>query len=154
MSGIKREAGTCAHASAGHDAASRATVEALRELFPPGRLKYVLAVLTPGELSVVADPADALIIARIKRMPPERLHRFDALQPAAPQDWRLYHTLQLRWLRDEEYLLGTRLGRRPTHRELFVDFMSHHNGVRFRAYFALKYPQRVRPAEQRPPRAP
>ena len=52
---------------------------------------------------------------------------------------------QLRWLRDEEYLLGTRLGRRPTQRELFVDFMNHRNGRRFRAYFALKYPDRMKP---------
>jgi hypothetical protein len=44
-----------------------------------------------------------------------------------------------RWS-DETYLLG----RPPTHRELFDDFMNNHNGLRFRAYFALKRPGKMR----------
>ena len=120
----------------------------VREALPPRRAEYVLRVLTVGELSVVGDPADALIIARIKRMPARRLRRFDALEPATASDRRLYDAMQLRWLRDEEYLLGTRLGRRPTHAELFADFLRNRNGLRFRAYFAMKYPRRMKRSEQ------
>ena len=126
-----------------------AVARPVREMFPPRRAAYVLRVLTSGELSLVADPADALILARIKRMPDRRLRRFDALEPATPSDRRLYDTMQIRWLREEEYLLGTRLGRRPTHAELFADFLRNHNGLRFRAYFAMKFPQRMRPSGRR-----
>lgn len=119
--------------------------ETLRRSFPPLRLAYILRTLTADELALVADPADALIIARIKRMSNERLQRFDDLVPAAEADQRLYRSLQIRWLRDGEYLLGTRLGRSPTPRELFSDFMNNHNGLRFRAYFAMKFPQRMLP---------
>ena len=115
------------------------------DLFSPMRAAYIKRVLTDGELSVVADPADALIIARIKRMSDDKLARFEQLEPISAADVRLYRLLQLCWLRTEEYLLSTQLGRAPTHRELFADFMRNHNGLRFRAYFALKYPGRVRP---------
>jgi len=101
-------------------------------------------VLSPGELGVVADPADYLIIARIKRMPDERLAKFDKLVPVDSIARKEYHQIQLQWLCTEEYLLGTRLGRKPTHNELFVDFMNNHNGMRFRAYYALKFPQKMK----------
>jgi hypothetical protein len=121
----------------------------LHEWFSPTRANYVSRVLTAEELSVVANPADAIIIARIKRMSDDRLARFERLEPATRDDVRLYGWLQLCWLRTEEYLLGTRLGRAPTHQELFADFARNQNGLRFRAYFALKYPGRVRPCRRR-----
>ena len=123
--------------------------ERLLGRFPPRQLGYIARVLTPAELRVLSDADDALIVARIKRMPGRRLARYDRLVPAGPQEQRHYHTLQLQWLRDEEYLLGTRLGRRPTQRELISDFLSHRNGPRFRAYFALKYPRKMRPTGRR-----
>ena len=137
------------------DAFALGTRAALSARFRPRRAAYVLRTLTPGELAVIADPAaDALIIARIKRMPGHRLARFERLEPATPADRRLCAALQHSWLRDEQYLLATRLGRPPTHREFFADFMRNHNGLRFRAYFALKYPQRVRPIRRAPARPP
>lgn len=112
--------------------------------FTTRRATYIANVLTPGELAVITDAADALIIARIKRMDDVQLAHFERLEPATPDDRRLYAEMQCRWLRDEEYLLSTRLGRTPTHGELFADFMRNHNGLRFRAYFALKFPGRVK----------
>ena len=117
----------------------------LRARFSPRQVAYVTAVLTPGELAVISDLADALILARIKRLPNRRLKRFDDLVPTGEAQVKAYQALQLRWLRDEEYLLSTRLGRKPTARELFTDFMTHHNGLRFRAYFAMKYPHSMKP---------
>ena len=117
----------------------------LRARFAPRQAAYIGAVLTAEELAVISDLGDALIFARIKRMSEERLKRFDDLVPADETQLKFYQSMQLRWLRDEEYLLGTRLGRRPTQRELFVDFMNHRNGRRFRAYFALKHPDRMKP---------
>jgi hypothetical protein len=126
----------------------------LRERYSPLRAAYIARVLTADELSVVCDPDDALVIARIKRMPSRRLARFERMEPASADDRRLYGSLQLRWLRTEEYLLATRLGRPPTHGELWADFMRHHNGPRFRAYFALKCPHRVRPIRRVRPETP
>jgi hypothetical protein len=120
-----------------------AILAALQARFSPRRVEYVAQVLTPAELGIIADLSDALILARLKRMPDDRLRRFDKLIPY-DGDHQLYRTLQMQWLRDEEYFLGTRLGRRPTARELFIDFMHNHHGLRFRAYFSLKYPKRVR----------
>ena len=122
----------------------------LRAWFSPRRAAYVTRVLTAEELAVVADPADALVIARIKRMPDHKLARFERSEPTTAEDRRLYHALQVRWLADEQYLLGTRLGRAPTHREFFADFMRNHNGLRFRAYFAIKHRHRVRPTPAAP----
>ena len=122
----------------------------LRARFTPRQVNYVVTVLTGDELAVISDLSDALLFARIKRMPDRRLRQFDQLIPADAAQLRFYQSLQLRWLREEEYLLSTRLGREPTARELFVDFMNHHNGQRFRAYFALKYPERMRPKHSQP----
>lgn len=117
----------------------------LRARFTPRQVRYIAAVLTGDELGVISDLCDALLFARIKRMPEVRLRHFDQLIPADDTQVRFYQSLQLRWLRDQEYLLGTRLGRGPTAREMFVDFMKNHNGQRFRAYFAMKYPDRMKP---------
>ena len=93
---------------------------------------------------MIADPADCLILARITRMSDARLRRFDLMVPADAEHHQLFRVLQMNWLREEEYLLSTRLGRWPTPKELFIDFMAHRNGLRFRAYFAMKYPRRMR----------
>ena len=139
----------CPGAAVGCEPIPQAALDGLRARFSRWRATYITRVLTAGELAVVADPADALIIARIKRMPDRRLATFEQLEPATRDDRRLFSALQCRWLHEEEYLLRTRLGRAPTHGELFADFMRNHNGLRFRAYFALKYPGRVKPARRK-----
>ena len=121
----------CGHSAAGP--LSTCLLGALRARFSPKQVDYVTATLTADELAVIADLSDSVIFARIKRMPDQRLKRFDDLVPADEPQQRFYYSIQLRWLRDEEYLLGTRLGRRPTQRELFIDFMNNHHGLRFRA---------------------
>ena len=136
---------TRARACARREPLSQEWVDRLRTRFSPRRVAYIAHTLTAAELAVVADLADALILARLKQMDGVQLRRFERLGPATPEDRRLYSQMQLRWLRDEEYLLGCRLGRKPEHRDLFVDFMTNHNGLRFRAYFAMKFPKRVVP---------
>lgn len=116
----------------------------LRKHFSPLRVRYITAVLSADELLVIHDIRDALILARIQRMPLERLRRFDGYRPANQREHALYEHAQLQWLHDEQYLLGLRLGRSPSHHELLVDFAKHQNGLRFRAYYALKHPQRMR----------
>lgn len=116
----------------------------LQGYFPRSRVEYIAHVLTPGELRVLGTLSDALIIARIKRMSDAKLKRADRFMPLDEEQQRFYQAVQAEWLKGEQYLLGTRLGRSPTQRELFVDFMNNHNGQRFRAYFLMKYPDRMR----------
>jgi hypothetical protein len=123
---------------------SRPTLAELPAVFSPREARYISNVLTADELRVIADRRDALVIARIKRMPHRRLARYDGFIPSDLANQRFYCAIQRQWLRDEEYLLGTRLGRSPTAKELFIDFMNNHNGLRFRAFFAMKFPNRVK----------
>jgi hypothetical protein len=128
----------------GTSATNRSTLAELPVVFNPREARYISKVLTASELAVIADRRDALFIARIKRMPHRKLARYDGFIPSNAADQRFYCAIQRQWLRDEEYLLGTRLGRSPTAKELFIDFMNNHNGLRFRAFFAMKFPDRVK----------
>jgi hypothetical protein len=116
----------------------------LQRHFTSRRLEYIANVLTPGELRVLGSLYDAFIIARIKRMSDARLKKFDQLTPIDEQQQKFYVCVQAEWLKNEQYLLGTVLKRCPTQKELFLDFMNNHHGLRFRAYFAMKYPERMR----------
>lgn len=116
----------------------------LRSHFASWRLEYICRVLSVEELGVIRDLRDALILARIKRMSPRRLRRFDCFVPLDARQQRDYEHAQLDWIRDEEHLLTQRLGRTPTHQELFADFMRNQNGLRFRAYYTMKHPARMR----------
>lgn len=136
----------CRHSQAGAPVSSSLPPRVWDELsqaLPLREARYVAAILTAEELSVLAELKDAIIIARIKRMPHARLRRFDCFFPHSKEDQDLYRKTQLRWLRDEEYLLGTRLGRSPKAREITHDFNVLQLGLRFRAYFAMKFPDRV-----------
>ena len=115
----------------------------LKGYFTPMRVDYIASVLSPGELRILGSLSDALIIARIKRMSDEKLRRADQFVPRDEHQERFYQAVQSEWLKGEQYLLGTRLGRSPTERELFVDFMNNHNGQRFRTFFLMKYPERM-----------
>jgi hypothetical protein len=128
-----------------HDLLPASLVHELSRHFIPSRVEYIAHVLSADELCVISDLSDALIVARIKRMSNQRLKHFDNLVPIDNRQQRHYQSLQLQWLRDEEYLLGTRLGRSPTQKELFIDFMKNHNGLRFRAFFTLKFPHKMKP---------
>jgi hypothetical protein len=119
-------------------------IEQLQRRFSPMRVEYIARVLTAGEIGVLCDIGDALIIARIKRMPNGRLCRYDACVPVDLSAQRKFCDAQLEWIRGEHYLLGTRLGRSPTHAELFADFVHNRNGLRFRAYYCMKHPSQMK----------
>ena len=118
--------------------------EQLEQRFSPKRVQYIISILIADELDVLRDLGDALIIARIKRMSPSRLRRFDRFVPVTKQEQEFFEQAQMQWIEDEQYLLGRRLGRSPSHGELFADFTKHQNGQRFRAYYTLKHPHRMK----------
>lgn len=119
-------------------------IEQLQRRFSPMRVEYIARVLTAGEIGVLSDIGDALIIARIKRMPNGRLRRYDVYVPVDLSAQRKFCDAQLEWIRGEHYLLGTRLGRSPTHAELFADFVHNRNGLRFRAYYCMRHPDQMK----------
>jgi hypothetical protein len=123
-------------------------VRRVHSCFKPFRARYILLVLTDDELRIIPNPHDALIIARIKRMSAQRLRSFDAYIPINAIEQRNYYRAQTEWIAHEQYLLTRRLGRTPTHAELSADFIHAQNGQRFRAYYVLKYPERMK-CEQR-----
>ncbi len=115
----------------------------LKRDFSNRKLHYIASVLNDDEIKVLSDNRDALIIARIKRMSKDKLKKFDSYVPKNEEEMRLYELVQVGWLRTEEWLVGTRLRRRPTQKELFADFLNNNNGLRFRAYYTMKYPERM-----------
>jgi len=144
MMGTVNERGSTAPKASARELLPADLYYALQKLFTPRRLEYIAHVLTAGELRVLGSLYDAFIIARIKRMSDTRLKKFDQLTPIDEQQQKFYLCVQTEWLKNEQYLLGTVLKRCPTQRELFLDFMNNHHGLRFRAYFAMKYPERMR----------
>lgn len=120
-------------------------LDELRRHFSPMRVSYIARVLSADKLRIIGDLGDALIIARIEHMEPHRLANYDRFVPVDAVNQRAYAAAQMEWLHGEHYLLGTRLGRSPTHAELQADFAANRNGQRFRAYYVMKHPGRMRP---------
>lgn len=119
-------------------------LEQLGHRFRAKHVTYIARVLGAEELDVIRDLSDALIIARIKRMSSRRLRRYDRFVPVNRQEQEAFERAQLQWLEDEQYLLGRRLGHSPSHGELLADFVQHQNGLRFRAYYTMKHPHRMK----------
>lgn len=55
-----------------------------------------------------------------------------------------YMKLQIEWLEKEKYYLGIKLRHNPNNEELINFWVKHHNSERFRAFYVLKYPDKVR----------
>jgi hypothetical protein len=120
---------------------------ALRKLFSPARAGYIASVLSADQIRVIQDLdlGDALILARIEAMKPGRLGRFDHFVPKNSAEQRRFNEAQKIWMDKELRLLTDRLGHQPSLPEWQDDFKKHRNGPRFRAYYVLKYPDRMKP---------
>ena len=99
-------------------------------------------ILTPGELALIRDESDIPILAQIKRVSSDGLNYFDRFLPK-PEFVRDYINVQIGWVRTDFWFLGIKLGRCPTEAELSGDYKAHNNSLRFRAFYALKFPDRI-----------
>jgi hypothetical protein len=54
-----------------------------------------------------------------------------------------YARMQVPWLKEETRLLKAQLGRDPTPHEVIEDARQHENGLRFRAFYCMKFPDKV-----------
>ena len=86
------------------------------------------------------DATDREVLARVDRMSSDELADFDRLRPV---DLRHYLREQTPWLEDEIYFLGIELRRAPTEDEIACCVLSQRHSQRFRAYYALRFPEAV-----------
>ena len=83
------------------------------------------------------------ILERIKGMNSQELKSFDSYHPI---DLTHYNKIQLEWVASEKYLIAHRPGHtgEVTPLELIQDMQINKNGERFRAFYVIKYPDRVK----------
>ncbi|MFP4283117.1 MAG: hypothetical protein ACLFR7_00215 [Opitutales bacterium] len=87
------------------------------------------------------NEADRKVLARLEKFSTEELASFDDWQPT---DLAHYVGEQKPWLEDEIYFLGMALGRSPSEAEIAECVLAARESVRFRAFYVLRYPHRVR----------
>lgn len=92
-------------------------------------------------IKVWASKEDEEIINRVDSMDNTTLDYYSKSFIAL--DLKHYMKLQLQWMEEERYFLGIKLQRCPTDIELLSDWITHRNPQRFRAFYVLKYPERI-----------
>ena len=101
--------------------------------------------LTPEERAILDNPdADAPIIEIINGLTYEELKEFDMY---SPRDFKHYMGVQRSlWFEKEKYLISHRPGHslEVKEEELLEDMKIHQNGERYRAWYVLKFPDKVR----------
>jgi len=80
------------------------------------------------------------IIEEIDSISLDELYRYSNFYP---QDLRHYISLQKLWLQDEIYYLGIKLNHNPTQEEFIKDLEETKNCLRFRAFYCLKFPEKI-----------
>lgn len=105
---------------------------------------YIAKVLSPPEIAIVNDPENLIYLARVKRLSEPELERYDRFIWKSPAIRKKYMREQKEWLNQERYFLGQKLGHFPGDDELAADFLQKNLGQYFRAYYTIKYPERMR----------
>ena len=99
-------------------------------------------ILSHGELALLIHNSDDIdIIRKLKSMTSEELSYFD--RTYGPTDLKHYNNVQIEWIKTSRWLLGTRIQRDPSEEECMMDYLAQ-NSHRFRAFYAMKYPDKVR----------
>jgi hypothetical protein len=80
------------------------------------------------------------ILEEIDSLTPEQLESFSHYMPI---DLRDYVSKQSKWIQDSIYFLGIDRGRVPTAAEISDKLLNTDYSMRYRAYYALKYPHKV-----------
>ena len=81
------------------------------------------------------------ILEEVNALTPEQLQMFSHYMPIDLQD---YVSKQTKWIQDSIYYLGIDSGHVPTAAEISDKLLNTDHSLRYRAYYALKYPDRVR----------
>ena len=103
-------------------------------------------VLTNDELALLVNhPEDKGLISRIKSMSKEQLALFESFRPTSLKH---YNSLQVDWIETSRWLLGLKLGKKPSDVECMRDYLTQ-NHYRFRAFYVLKFPDLVERMDER-----
>jgi hypothetical protein len=81
----------------------------------------------------------------------ELLQKVDALSPdqllafkqICPTDLKHYMNVQRAWIEEDIYYLGCELNRKPTPTQIAERILTGKQSRRFRAYYAMSYPDKV-----------
>lgn len=96
-----------------------------------------------SEDKAVISPADVWEVSFIREIPLEVVKFIDTCFFRA--DGKDYMSFQIKeWMGKQKYLLGTKLGRNPTSKELIADAEKHHNFDRYPLCYVLNFPQRAK----------
>jgi len=106
-----------------------------------------LVKLTAEELAILGDSSDILYLEMIKGMSLDEMKEYDQY---VPRDMGHFTQMQNEWLGTEMHLIVHRPNSGPslTQDELRLllvdDFNACHNGERFKVFYCLKFPNRVK----------
>lgn len=85
--------------------------------------------------------SDSEIISEIDSLSYDKLLEYSNFYP---QDLRHYIIIQKKWMQDEVYYLGIKLGHNPSSSEFEKDLQETKNAERFRAFYCLRYPEKIK----------
>lgn len=105
------------------------------------------AGLTLADKRALHDSRDLWKIALIQNTLPPCQDRIYASLQYRPETVAHYFGEEKLWLRDEFYYLGVRLARQPTAEEKEQDFEKQRTHIRFRLFYALKWPVNMKRRE-------
>jgi len=98
--------------------------------------------LSQEEITLLENTSDIPILEVIKGMTLEELKYFDDY---VPLNLEYYNNGQIKWYDKERYLIGTRNGKKEVSPlELIEDMSNNHTPNRYKAYFVLKFPDKVK----------
>lgn len=98
--------------------------------------------LTLGDVKITNNPSDVLVLSFIDSFPPEKQSRVG--YSFVPRDLKEFNRMQTSWIEVERYFLGIKVNHNPCNDELVEDFRRTHNPERFRLYFVLTRPDKVK----------
>jgi len=83
---------------------------------------------------------DIELLKKVDKMSPDDLLSF---KQVCPTDLKHYMNVQKAWIEDDIYYLGCELSSKPTADQIAERILTGRQSRRFRAYYALCYPDKV-----------
>ncbi len=127
---------------------SEPEIDKIKKFYSERKAGYIRKTLTDEELDAINGTIglgieDYLALAKVKKImsDPELAKLYDK---CSPTDKEHYLGLEKHWIEHEHDLLVSRFHREPTPHEFAEDFREHENGPRFKVFYCLKFPERIK----------
>ena len=123
-------------------------IELLLGHYSPDETEFIASMLSEEELRVI-DGTNGLgvknyfSLAEVEFMMRETSPDLEVFNKYHIRDLQHYVNMQIPWLQEETALLKENLGRDPTPHEIIEDARQYKNGLRFRAFYCLTFPDKV-----------